>query len=855
MKALLAFLLLVSSANAVDYPVVCVKSVRPDDSTLIQFPEVFNSIQHPPSDIVIRQPDGTVEVLVSGNGTDALFDPEPSMDGNWVYYVRIPNCKTNTNSQRHHAPLEGADIWRVNVATQQKVRITGQHWTPPGSAGNWSATPETLDPNWSSTGKLYTGYGVINIGPCPIPGKVVFTSNRRGYRPPQGNAFPTTQLFVLDDVPGETDTDGEANRNVECVGFLNVSAALHPVLMKDGRILWSSHESQGLRNYRLWSLWAIYPDGREWAPFYSALSGAEAYHFHGQRTDGSAFATMYYIANNNAFGTIIESPLNVASPQYLDPDRTKNPGIRANNFAQFPSGSGIWRIGTQRRDSYSVTPFTHPSDEASGTKNADGTYTWAGKVTHPGAAPDNGMLVAYSSGPSNNLNRPTNLPRYQMKVGLITGQTAEAPEDIEILLEDEGFNYTQPQALVSWEEVYGAPPVEIPFLPNDSGTPFGIVGSSSAHIGQWKTVSTGTNQGVEVQGFWAGQDIDQTGQDPTKAPSGIDIVALSPRVVDTYGKHGDAGWTNKVSERSRLLARYRFNEPDRPAGDTSFQIKIPADVPFTFRTFDETGRTITYAQTWHQVRPGETRVNCGGCHNHSGEPIAFAKTGVSDPGGTYASTKEPADFRDTVMRTPEFNRDVLPIFEAKCHSCHNAEHPVKLDATIASSIYVVPGMAWKSRLSKAIHGEGDTVQMPKDAEPLSAAEMLLIDEWIDYWCLVAEPGKADFDESPPTLYVSRTGTLKVGAYDYMSGLKSVTVNGEPVTLTNGVYTGPEMQAGETYTVVATDNAGSKTTIERFVRGSSPPDEIAALKARITELEAEVTKQAAKLQRIVEIITE
>ena len=30
------------------------------------------------------------------------------------------------------------------------------------------------------------------------------------------------------------------------------------------------------------------------------------------------------------------------------------------------------------------------------------------------------------------------------------------------------------------------------------------------------------------------------------------------------------------------------------------------------------------AQTWHQVRPGEVRVDCGGCHYHSHQPIPWA---------------------------------------------------------------------------------------------------------------------------------------------------------------------------------------------------------------------------------------
>ena len=51
--------------------------------------------------------------------------------------------------------------------------------------------------------------------------------------------------------------------------------------------------------------------------------------------------------------------------------------------------------------------------------------------------------------------------------------------------------------------------------------------------------------------------------------------------------------------------------------DTSFLAKIPADTPFTFQTLDSDGMVLNMAQTWHQVRPGEMRNDCGGCHAHS----------------------------------------------------------------------------------------------------------------------------------------------------------------------------------------------------------------------------------------------
>ena len=57
----------------------------------------------------------------------------------------------------------------------------------------------------------------------------------------------------------------EDGSNLEQIGFLNISQALHPVVLVDGRIMFSSFENQGLRSSDSWGLWTIHPDGTNWA--------------------------------------------------------------------------------------------------------------------------------------------------------------------------------------------------------------------------------------------------------------------------------------------------------------------------------------------------------------------------------------------------------------------------------------------------------------------------------------------------------------------------------------------------------------------------------------------------------------
>src|SRR3712207_6551583 len=80
-----------------------------------------------------------------------------------------------------------------------------------------------------------------------------------------------------------------------------------------------------------------------------------------------------------------------------------------------------------------------------------------------------------------------------------------------------------------------------------------------------------------------------------------------------------------------------FRSSEQPRGpdgnpDTSFLAKIPADVGFTFQTLDKRGMVLNMAQTWHQVRPGEVRNDCGGCHAHSQQPTPFEKTAAAADG-------------------------------------------------------------------------------------------------------------------------------------------------------------------------------------------------------------------------------
>ncbi len=242
-------------------------------------------------DLMLLHPDGSEERLVAG-GKGSVTDPFVSFDGEWVYYSLFSDLK-DRNSKGGAA----ADIYKVHVKTRKVVRLTHQEFTPNTGAARWARDFRTPEP-----GKTTQPYPVCNLGPCPLPGgRVMFTSNRNGFEMPRGNNMGFNvpfQLFVMDD-------DGS---NVEMIGHLNIASALHPVILKDGRVMFSSLEDQGFRNDLDWGIWSIHPDGTKWGPIVSAFGGS-AFHFQTQLSDESIVVAFYYGGKNEGFGTFVKLPL------------------------------------------------------------------------------------------------------------------------------------------------------------------------------------------------------------------------------------------------------------------------------------------------------------------------------------------------------------------------------------------------------------------------------------------------------------------------------------------------------------------------------------------------------------------
>jgi hypothetical protein len=653
------------------------------------------------SDLMLLHPDGTEELLVAGGLDGGIQDTYVSFDGEWVYYAHFHDL----SQADPWAPGRAySDIYKIHVKSRKSVRLTYQEFSP--NTGAISAQEAKIVRKQKAT--------VYNSGPCPLPGgKVMFTSNRNGFRPPRGYPSVTLQLFVMDD-------DGS---NVEQIGYLNLAGALHPTILTDGRVVFSSLESQGGHNEISWGVWSIHPDGTNWGPIISALENAagavSAWHFQSQLSDGSLVVERYYNQNNSGFGWYAKLPTQVPEgvPAFGPGDSRdpRNPMLvrgRLGPMRQPFSPYGIESFTRFARDDDGPADHPEPGKRAEIGKEAPGV----GKVTHPSGVPDNHLLTVWSPGPAN--HQYNFLPAIHGQLCLIrSGKPIDEPGQMLLIKADPNYHIQWPRALVPYQRIYGIDqPRALPSLANDGklspqlpeGTPFALVGTSSFYKreswpggiirpGSVTATDPGNHQGEVYNPInWSAQGSD-AGVYSNQSVHAVRIVAQEPTSREpVIGQR----FYSHANEKLRILAEIpvrKFNgdkEPLDPDGnpDTSFLAKIPADGAWTFQLLDEHGMVLTTAQTWHQLRPGEIRNDCGGCHAHSQKPTRFELTAAArsdypvwniaertplltskarDESGKKWDRKDETGVRFVKgVVNVEYYRDIKPILDRSCVACH-----------------------------------------------------------------------------------------------------------------------------------------------------------------------------------------
>ena len=232
-----------------------------------------------------------------------------------------------------------------------------------------------------------------------------------------------------------------------------------------------------------------------------------------------------------------------------------------------------------------------------------------------------------------------------------------------LIKNDPKYHEQWPRALVPYKRIYGVDePRRLTPLANDGklsphlpeGTPFGLVGTSSLY--KRESYPYGVVRPGSVTATFAGEKdptgyrglrhLASTGPCRAPTPASTPTTTSTPSASCCWsrpprpGPKGGRTFYNHAHERHAhprrdpgAQVRRDGKQPLDPDGnpDTSFLAKIPADVAWTFQTLDKNGMVLNMAQTWHQVRPGEIRNDCGGCHAHSQKPTHFEETAAAKP--------------------------------------------------------------------------------------------------------------------------------------------------------------------------------------------------------------------------------
>ncbi len=220
----------------------------------------------------------------------------------------------------------------------------------------------------------------------------------------------------------------------------------------------------------------------------------------------------------------------------------------------------------------------------------------------------------------------------KQKIGI---HLADAQNNINLLHEEEGYAFLEPVPIVKRK----IPPI-IPDkvnLEKDDATVF----IQDVYEGPGlKDVPRGTIKNLRVIAY----DFGYVGL------AGVDKIGLS------------GPW-----EAMRIIG----TTPVEKDGSAIF--KIPANTPLAFQPLDENGNAVQLMRSWVSAMPNEI-MSCIGCHE--------SRMKVPLPKRSIASLKAPQQLKKWYgpARGLDFEREVQPVLNRYCVSCHNEEHKLDLRA-------------------------------------------------------------------------------------------------------------------------------------------------------------------------------
>lgn len=165
-------------------------------------------------------------------------------------------------------------------------------------------------------------------------------------------------------------------------------------------------------------------------------------------------------------------------------------------------------------------------------------------------------------------------------------------------------------------------------------------------------------------------------------------------VSDVYQGRGLRGVPRGTVKRMRVIA-YDFGYPGlagpdkvgyggpwevmrilgtvRVAADGSALFRVPANTPIALQPLDQEGKAVQLMRSWYTAMPGES-VSCVGCHEtpHDAAPPAKYATALKrEPERIQPWYGPPRGF--------DFQREVQPVLDRYCITCHSTDGGAKPD--------------------------------------------------------------------------------------------------------------------------------------------------------------------------------
>jgi len=660
-----------------------------------------NVYQEPGCDLVLHhsdQPPGdpaAEEVLVNCNEDDttqpvcSVLDPNVSFDGRYVVYSKFTDTRTFVTS----FGTRGID----HIGSQNFMQLFPAGDAPDGgyakslfgglmpyaspalvyiydlkTGTNTQVSPDSKffagrafpgkDPEWTSN------IPVMDTGPFFTPdGRIGFTSNR-------DNGFGMFQLFVMD-------RDG---KNMTLIGHRAMNDQLHPFVLTDGRIVYTSFDAGFLQRpaNNDFSLFTINPDGSDPFIFAGKSDPTEwVYHFGTQLSDGDVVVTLYYDEAQQGLGTLERIPVDPPGPDFVH--RANIGGAVADPFTQLTKWTnGISYTPFARVDEFRLTPQAGPDDVPTGpyTSSADywvdpvdgRTVTMNGRFTHPAAAPDNNLLVTYAIGGDS--TSPSDIYKQSLATTMqvigkdagiwlvpleahSTRQVGHIADDARIVVDFPQYHEIMPRAVVPYQSIYGIPrpdPNNLRGPTTDDGTkdprlpagvPYGLTGAATLYDRETRALN-GTPWNVkDGGGTMSGRTYNNLGTSGAELAIfnnseiyGIRVLMPIPNIVENKSIGTDK-FAGVQTHQVRILGEFPVRKPDangvEPTDgqgnpDTSFVVRIPADTPFMFQTIDKRGMALDIETAPRDVARGEQQY-CGGCHVHTRTSLdPFSSIAVND---------------------------------------------------------------------------------------------------------------------------------------------------------------------------------------------------------------------------------